>query len=141
MKHSESLALREIVRAELVRSNPKELTGKYISGQTFAISDLAYRSAIIGRHFEDCHIHGPAVLAVVGIGHLADCRIDGTPESLFITMNQPIQGVIRAEDCIFRNCTFYGVGFIGPQAQKEKFMKSFMKQSTPDTQDSTTKSA
>jgi len=87
MKHSESLALREIVRAELVRSNPKELTGKYISGQTFAISDLAYRSAIIGRHFEDCHIHGPAVLAVVGIGHLADCRIDGTPESLFITMN------------------------------------------------------
>ena len=107
-----------------VRAGAKELTGKYIAGHTFNITDLAYRAKIIGRHFEDCDIYGPAVLAVAGIGHVADCTFSGSLDSTFITVEQRVLlGPILLENCTFRKCRFHEIGFIGNQEAREKFAK------------------
>lgn len=105
-----------------IMANPKELTGKFISGQTFKISDLAYNGRISGRHFENCVVHGPAVLMMSGIGHVIDCKFHGEADEFFITTQQDrFVGPIELNDCTFKNCEFPGIGLIGPKEAKAKF--------------------
>lgn len=97
---------------------PRQLTGRYISGQAFRIPDLVAALSnsmqISDRTFEDCEIHGPAVLFPDGATQYLWCGFDAPPDTLVIRANQQrVLGVIRVLDCTFRKCRFYNVGFIG----------------------------
>ena len=100
--------------AGAARTPAKELTGRFISGQTFDIADVAHNNKIIRRTFDDCDIYGPAVLFLSGVSHLQECTFSGNRDGVFIeTPQSQIIGPISAVDCGFRNCRFHGVGFIG----------------------------
>lgn len=120
-----------------MRANAKELTGRYISGQTFSISDVQHNGTITGRHFEDCDIYGPAILAIQGIGHVVGCRIHAPFDAAFITVDQPMLcGPIITLDCTFKDCRFYQIGFIGSKEDRDKYLKGTIQPPTPDTPNS-----
>ncbi len=98
-------------------SLPVDLCGTYIRGQHFKIATMAEMNQIHGRHFEDCYIFGPAVLYLSGtLGVVTGCTFTSPPEAFLIETvpsQNMIDGTIRCVDCIFRRCTFVGVGFVG----------------------------
>lgn len=107
-----------------MRSEARELTGRYISGHTFNITDVVHNARIIGRHFEDCDIYGPAVLAPTGIGHFVECSFYGPLDAIFLVINQKMTlGPIQLDGCTFKRCRFHGIGFVGSQTEKEMFVK------------------
>jgi len=120
-----------------IKVDAKELTGNYIFGQTFSITDLSRNGKIEGRHFENCHIHGPAILILSGpAGHLLECIIEGHPEEVFILVTQDKGvGPIMLTNCTFKKCIFTGIGFIGTEVAKNSFLKGVKAQSTVDTKD------
>jgi hypothetical protein len=103
-----------------IGASSKELSGRYISQQTFAVADLVLDGKIEGRTFEDCEIYGPAVLVLSGVGQMYKCGFDHP--AAFITANQEhVVGPILVKDCSFKQCRFHGVGFIGPEETIKKF--------------------
>jgi hypothetical protein len=104
-----------------VRAGSKELTGRYVTQQHFAITELAVNGKIIGRTFEDCDIFGPAVLVLGGVGQMYRCTFDSP--AVFIRTNQDkVVGPILITDCSFKSCRFQGVGFIGTEEAIKRFM-------------------
>ena len=101
-------------------STAEQLTGKFISGQTFNISLITHNGKIEGRTFEDCIIHGPAVLVISGVGHLHECMFDG-PASFITTDAETVIGPIHILDTSFRKCRFVNVGFLGTKEIIDKF--------------------
>ena len=98
-----------------------QLTGKFIAGHSFRITEIVHDSLISNRTFDDCDIYGPAVIALSGVGQVAACSFDAPPEQLVITVTQEkAVGAIKVVDCNFKNCRFHNVSFIGTQELFEK---------------------
>lgn len=68
-----------------------------------------------GRTFEDCVIHGPAVISFLR------CVLDNSPfegkslASVFVPIwpNRYLRGTILVKDCVFRRCVFRNISMIG----------------------------
>ncbi len=114
-------------------SLPHELTNTYIRGHSFKIADLAHHNRIVERTFEDCHIYGPAVLAPVRSPTLYNCTFEGSPEQICIAIaadNAQVIGPIAIDGCIFRRCSFRGIGFIAPQETANKIKAAMIEKMT-----------
>jgi hypothetical protein len=110
-----------------VMTMPDQLTAKYIVGHTFKIALIAEENAISERVFEDCHIWGPAVLCLTEIGVMHDCSIEGPEEAaLILIVQDQVKGPINVIGCVFRRCSFHGVGFAGPKRQIDKMRTEFV---------------
>jgi hypothetical protein len=70
-----------------------------------------------GHTFVECHIKGPAILALLGEPVLTDCDFGGDASQILWevdTKTRPsVVGVIVADHCTFVGCVFEGVGFAG----------------------------
>jgi hypothetical protein len=85
------------------------------SGETIYLTQISDRGKPIEDVvFEDCRIIGPAVVG------LDDCRFEGAGfwgdvEGAMWPMptGRYVQGLLIARRCLFRNCTFQGIGFTG----------------------------
>ena len=112
----------------------EQLTGSYVKGQQFRIALLAEANEIRNRIFEDCVIHGPAVLMHSGYADHKDCTYALPPplsrKNLHWIMKfekdktqlseMPI-GAILIRKCTFKQCTFVGIGFVGTEASAAEF--------------------
>lgn len=104
---------------EDAQSLPRDLTANYIKGHTFRLCDVALDGLLIDRTFEDCRILGPGAVVAVEAGMIVGCRFRTPPAGLqSIVLEVPgfriTHGLIVAQGCVFRRCTFEGLTFIGP---------------------------
>lgn len=103
-------------------ATPNELISSVLPSKIIRVVDLAMLDGVVRKRiFVDCDIYGPAILSARGENNIYDSFIQGDPEGSFIkTSNQTIIGAVIYEDCTFRNCRFYNVGFIGTPEWIEK---------------------
>jgi hypothetical protein len=81
---------------------------------------------IVGKTFEGCRFEGPAVLLALNGNTFSACNMGeagGDVRNLLLAPVGPrkVVGAIPVENCVFRNCAFYMVGFTGAEA----FLKQF----------------
>jgi hypothetical protein len=111
---------------------PNELAKQCISDRTLRIVDLVGDGAHIeGRTFERCHIMGPALVTFIfplkmsGGGFVTGGNIEA------ILWEQPpnkrVIGIIAVENCVFRDCTFEGIGIVGPPEDIQQFRNALAK--------------
>ena len=113
------------LRGQLPHVSVEELSAHtYLKNKAIKIIDLVdNKNMIQGRTFEGCRIFGPAVLFLSGKGIVYDCGFEGAPEQVFWELapeQKQIVGAVRVEDCTFRGCDFFAIGFVGlPERMKE----------------------
>lgn len=95
--------------------------------QLIAQAFKAGASQIEGKTFIDCRIEGPAVLLAVGGCDFDGCDMGysgGDIRNLLLRPVSPTKviGAIAFENCVFRRCNFFAVGFTG----SEQFLNSFI---------------
>lgn len=102
------------------------LSGPYIRSHTLRIADLAREDNLIrGRTFEDCTIHGPAVLALINHVQLLGAEIRSHPDVFFIELPESryVVGPIGLENCVFKNCTFIRIGIMAKSDEIREWKK------------------
>ena len=99
---------------------PDQLTSSHLQGLNIRINDLAREEPFVrNRTFVDCHIYGPAVLVLDGCT-LRGITFDTPIDSLFILVTQErAWGVIKIENCIFKDCRFMKIGIAGSAEFKQ----------------------
>ena len=96
-------------------ATPDELIPSLLQNKSIRINDLVREDNIIrNRTFENCHIYGPAIIAlnkcITTQATFTEIDING----VFIeTTNKIVSGVIELNTCIIKNCTFHKISFIG----------------------------
>ncbi len=114
-------------------TTPDKLIGPYLEGFDFRIVDLARENLIIrNRTIVDCRIYGPAVLFLKS-GSIVHCIFPEAPSlsleenirSYYIPIPKTklLQGTIMLENVDFRNCTFFNIAFMGPDALREMLLE------------------
>ncbi|CAN5580104.1 hypothetical protein BH24ACT20_BH24ACT20_01110 [soil metagenome] len=99
-------------------SGQADSSSSYFKNQTLHIFDLARRRTIIkDKTFEDCEIHGPAVVAPIGNTDFVDCTFAEAVDRNSLVWSPTEEernyvGSIGLENCIFRNCNFYRIGLL-----------------------------
>lgn len=97
-----------------------DLRGREFKNKCLFIHDIPRdpgdHITIYDKHFEECDILGPAVIALSSTTFWEDCiyRIPSEhSESLFfpVANDRKVYGVIMTSNCSFRRCTLYGVAF------------------------------
>jgi hypothetical protein len=95
----------------------------YFSRKIIRLADLIFSPdyRISGKTFDDCFIYGPALVHAFAPITLAHGGIEGDLESSFVDVqgNRRVVGIIGLGDCVFRRCTFIGIGFIGTREANE----------------------
>lgn len=74
--------------------------------------------------FQNCELRGPAVVWLGRSSQVRGARWRETLESICIEVARPdgeIQGVIGFEACLFENCRFSRIGYLGTNGQIEAF--------------------
>ena len=97
-------------------ATPDELTQSVLQNRDIRLADLTRESVVIrNKTFINCNLYGPAMVCLTEkTSSLSYCGIEGEPDVSFIeTINKKVIGGIELEQCVFRNCKFRGVGFIG----------------------------
>jgi hypothetical protein len=104
----------------------------YVNGRIIYMMDLltpsGHQPIILKRKVEDCEVHGPAMVFLMGT-HLDNCGFDAPDaESVFVevTANRWLSGVIGLQNCTFRRCKFIGIGLVGTREQIEQAKKGFI---------------
>jgi len=107
----------------------QEMRQSYHEGQYISIGDMVFvrdSSVIDGDTFKNCHIYGPSLIKVGGVGMISNCGFDGDLETVFVvTTNERVTGAIQFTNCNFIDCVFHRVGFIDTEENirilKQKF--------------------
>lgn len=96
-------------------ATPDELLSSSLNGLTIRLTDLARESDLItNKTFENCRIYGPAVMGANDTDIFYNCEFYGNKnEMLITTINYSAIGVVGCNNCVFRNCQFYRISFIG----------------------------
>lgn len=93
-----------------------------------ARANLARQQRIVGRTFRNCHIDGPAVMLVLGRTTFDATNFGpsgGDIRNLILRPAGPtsVVGAIPVQDCQFIGCSFFSVGFTGPDAFLDQLLK------------------
>ena len=106
-----------------------ELLTNHFKGRSVKLADLVGKleiTIIRSKTFEDCDIHGPAVIYLMNYTKLVDNSFRGALDTTFIVTTQKVvTGVIGLEDCVFRKCNFHNISIIGSPEAIETFKKGF----------------
>jgi hypothetical protein len=84
-----------------------------ITGQELRLTDLNRQgNTIIGYRLVDCQVFGPALVAPEGSSGFVACSFDADSAATIweVTPGEWKGGVLRAVDCRFERCNFFGVG-------------------------------
>lgn len=97
-----------------------------IRNHRFRITDLPLGvGGIIGQEFEDCEIHGPAVIVPDGTNVFDECTWEAARsiESLLweVPAGKTVVGALALTRCTFRRCKFRGVGIAGAKPLIDAF--------------------
>jgi hypothetical protein len=111
----------------------RDLDQTVFEGVTLSLVDLQRTClrkgelTIVGRTFDNCLIEGPAVMLA-----LDNVTFDGVDFGytrgdirnivLFPASPTAVIGAIPVKDCVFRNSTFFAVGFTGPTAFTDQIL-------------------
>jgi hypothetical protein len=120
---------------------PLLLATRWVQGRSFQIEQFVRQNAFKLRNdisltlnhmtFVDCQIYGPALIApttgVVGGKTFVDCSWDEDPWHWWkgFSEGRYYVGVIRLEDCVFRNCHFRGVGVVMNPDEYDQKMEEY----------------
>jgi hypothetical protein len=104
-------------------SSATQLTGKFIQGQSFHLSMVAYNGKITNRNFDDCDIYGPAIIYLTGTSMVTDCGFDGVPENILIVTKYVPLGAIWMENTVIRDCRFHRISIVGSQEVIDKIKR------------------
>ncbi len=108
-----------------------ELHSRYIDGKVFKLTELAVDGEVCDRTFENCVIHGPAVVAPSDYTSQFDCEYvaNDDPLQLYWVLDfQPDvtplsklpQGALITRKCTFKKCRFVGIGWVTTKDDAEK---------------------
>lgn len=90
------------------------------------LSELAVVSDMLrGLTFENCTIHGPAVMLPLEGTSIQNCTFDGTAEGLIWVLEegrQMIIGAIGVQECSFFGCRFQGIGLAVRPEDRQKVL-------------------
>jgi len=116
-------------------ATPNELISTVLQNKVIRTADLAMQDFVVrSRTFEDCQIYGPAVIYGRRCNFYGG-HADGDSESSFIeTSNRTVNGVILFEDCVFRDCRFHKIGFIGTPDQVARWKSQIAFSPSPPAQ-------
>jgi hypothetical protein len=118
------------------RLTAEELSSPYVTGKHFCIISFARTGVICDRVFESCVIYGPAFLVNLGGSQMITCLYDRPPERLvWVVDDDDIKecgvgvksGLLYIQRCIFRDCTFVDIGFVGSKG----FLAAMKREVTP----------
>ena len=96
--------------------------------QTVRLSDLvALQDVIDGITFENCEIHGPAVVVLMGETKMTDCHWSGDADAIIWPSHGRtyVVGAIGLNDCTISGCEFYRVGILVPDDQMDAVRSGF----------------
>lgn len=81
------------------------------------ITDLATTADVLEEFlFEDCAIHGPAVLLALDGFQLRNCTIEGEASLWDLAPERAYIGGVGIKACMFERCSFHRIGFAGNPA-------------------------
>jgi hypothetical protein len=121
------------VHGEFVSPEEAErvLAGLHIVDTEFRVADLQLEAGRIrNKTFERCVINGPALLAPASNVTMANVVIGvpgpPTPELLESALWEALQGkrllgVVGVDNCVFSNCLFINIGFVGTKENLDVF--------------------
>lgn len=92
------------------------------------LSDLAVVSDQLQRlTFENCTLHGPAIVVLLGSTTVQQCTFDGDEEGLFWDTGgrNYLIGAIGLVDCTIVGCRFMGIGLAVPPQDREMMRRGF----------------
>ncbi len=121
------------------RELPSELLfAPHLEWESFYVTQLLPGTGGLRRRvFENCRIHGPAVLAPMNTGHVGGQSFVGCiwaeNEDAFWRVppglgSGEIVGVVALEDCIFRDCYFVKIGVMVTLEDHERLMEGYRRQ-------------
>jgi len=111
-----------------VRPVPADYSADRFENQAISLFELFKASLgatgqmpVRGKTFINCTIEGPAVLLALGGVDFDGCDLgpsNGDPASLILrpVSKKGVTGVIAVENCSFKDCNFFAVGYTGPEA-------------------------
>jgi hypothetical protein len=88
--------------------------------QTVRLSDLAALEDVIdGVTIENCEIHGPAVVALLGNTQITGCQWSGDADGIIWPAHgrEQVVGAIGLKDCVITDSQFFRVGVLVPDEQ------------------------
>ncbi len=109
---------KDVYEETVKRSLLPDPSASYYKDEDIYLFDLARRRALIkDKTFEDCHIRGPAVAAVMFGTDFIDCTFaEGSDHDALIwrpdMSRSGYLGAIGLENCIFRRCNFVTIGLL-----------------------------
>jgi hypothetical protein len=120
---------------ETLQNHPARPGGevaKFVN-ESIRITDLATIGPVISDHeFENCLIHGPAILAPQQRTAITGCSMGGQLDEFLWILPQSssgrVVGAIAVVNCIFSGCRFEGIGFTGPPDFLETFRRGLRAQ-------------
>jgi hypothetical protein len=102
-------------------------TPRTVANRTVRIAELARDSAWLrGWTFEDCDIHGPALLVSSGPNMILEPVAEADVDAFFVVLpgGTFVAGAIAIDRCTFRRCRFSRVSFAGPQEAVDQWKTS-----------------
>jgi hypothetical protein len=96
--------------------------------QVVRLCDLVLLDDVIdGVTFENCEIHGPAVIFLTGETTMADCEWSGDAEAILWPAygRDYVVGAIGLRDCTITGCQFFRVGMLVPDDQMDVVQAGF----------------
>lgn len=113
------------VNKPLQLATPDELIPSVLQDKTIRTADLVREDAYIRRKtFTNCHIYGPALIALRGGVFTSNTIKSLSEESAFVEVtNRAFVGAIVFENCAINNCTFHRISFIGSAREIARYKK------------------
>lgn len=92
-----------------------ELMSNHVQGKTFRLTDVAHGGVVKDRTFDNCVIHGPAVLAACGATVMRAPKLAAQRGDYWYQLDdmKVRTGMIVVEDCTFNGCSFCDIGIAG----------------------------
>lgn len=94
-----------------------------IEDRSFRMVDVPARYDIVeGKKFLRCTIYGPAMLALLNDVAMIGCTFNGDIEAILLEVpeGRGVIGPVGVRNGEFRDCTFFGVGIVGPKGLLEE---------------------
>jgi hypothetical protein len=93
---------------------------RHYRNQTLRLGDLAALDDVIdGLTIENCEIHGPAVVALLGNTRVTGCEWSGDADGIIWPAHgrDQVVGAIGLKDCVITDSRFFRVGVLVPDDQ------------------------
>jgi hypothetical protein len=116
------------IAAKQVVAPPDALISSTLQNMNIRIGDLAREDFVIRKKvFDNCHIYGPAIIAIRDSTFTHNIFKEVVPSGALIeTSNEIISGAILLEDCVVRDCTLHKIGIIGSPETIKKIRGGFV---------------